>query len=375
VQVFLGLYILIFRIDFPNNKKGVKMENKGINIVKEMETFPKGEVSGELVIKNYDLVISKIDTITDYFEKFTIPEPTNRKDLNELRETSKGIEYFKSQLKEFLLLLDNEKISTIREKVNILDKILASKNGTKVGGIKYYIEDFKKKELKEILSNGFKAIVQQKDYCDDDFGSLEVEYQKAVAEGIKGKSSPVEIQNIALSIAENFSQKLGYQQMLFEKHILDLKVYCNEIEYIITDDYLVKISKEIVAGKSIIEKVKENLLKQKQDLDAVMKLKADKEAERLKAEQELVERNARNLNETAEIINQKKKADIEPLLDNSRVKNSNLAVDRSILKSILVGLDNKITQLQTEEVRIFVCEMRNKIREFIEIKGCENERI
>jgi len=86
----------------------------------------------------------------------------------------------------------------------------------------------------------------------------------------------------------------------------------------------------------------------------------------IKMEQELAERNERNLNETMEIINQKKKVEIEPLLDNSRVKNSNLAVDKMILKSILAGLESKITQFQTEEVRMFVCEMRNDLREFLE---------
>jgi hypothetical protein len=321
------------------------VENKELQII----------VSGQKQIETKDWQL-QIAQAKAFWENLKIEKFADANQRNQALDLQKNIKKIREYIKLKIDEIDDVEIANYRKSLIDCDKLLASKNGD----IDRANKTYKLEEQNKQIEDGFSMVISQPNYP----ANFDV-YRDNFEQEVKGKNIN-NYMEVAQKVACQYSDLLERDELKFNANFNELKLYCNEIEYIITDDYLKQKTKDIVSYNSKIENIKENLLKQKQDLDAVMKLKADKEAERLKAEQELAERNERNLNETMEIINQSKKVEIEPLLDNLRAKNSNLAIDKMMLKSILSGLESKITQFQTEEVRMFVCEMRNDLREFLE---------
>jgi hypothetical protein len=236
-----------------------RQELAKLDIGNEVSIFPKPNLSGKLDIINYDYILEKTNLITDYFANIPWQKPTTQDDVNNLRNISKGIKTFQKDLKEFLKNLDDEKIEIIRSKITDLIKLLAKRVGTSSEGIDYLIEEYKKEQLKIIIGNGYLNIKQQSDFCDDDFGSLEKEYEKKFLEEIKGKSSFAELQNISLIVSDNFSSKLENQQLRFDKYLMELQVFVNDIGYLAANDWLRSLAKGIVLNGIEIESQKEKI--------------------------------------------------------------------------------------------------------------------
>jgi hypothetical protein len=261
--------------------------NELISLGSKMENFPEAQTLGELVIQNYNQIISEIDDIYKKFDELIFLKPKNQDEYFALFKGQKGIEEFQKNLKIFLKKLDNEKIEKLREKTNELIKLLGKKNGTTTGQLTFLIEEYKTNERMKIIETTFTNINSYENYpADFDF------FTKKCNEALKGKSSFEEMQNVCLNVAENYNNKLTMDNMLFFQYKKELEDFCKKIKFLFDTDFLISEVKKIVQNLKKIEEVKESfklkLDEQEKNLQKRIEFERNKERLKIELDQKLI---------------------------------------------------------------------------------------
>lgn len=222
------------------------MEKENLNLVsigKKMEQFPEINTAGELVVKNYDIIIEELNFLKINFdENFKLEEPKNNLDFYKLYDIKKTIQLFQKHLKEnFLKKLDNEKIEKIREKTNDLLKILGTRAGTTPGNISFLIEKYKSKEQNNIIECAFANVKENELY------PANFDYFTAKCNDLfKGKSKFEEMQDLALVEADNYSKELELKFLKYQNFHKELLDNCKSIGFIPDDDFIDLETKKLV---------------------------------------------------------------------------------------------------------------------------------
>ena len=331
-----------------------------VTLNQKMEHFPEAQTLGELVIKNYDIVMEEIDDIYDKLDNHIFETPKTKDDYDNLFKTKKGIEEFQKNLKNFLKKLDNEKIERLRERTNELIKLLGRRNGTTNGQVSYLIEEYKTKELDNIIEVAFDNVKSYDEYKAD----FDI-FKRDCIKAIKGKSKFEEIQNISLEVAEAYSNKLTLNNMQYFVNKQVLEDYCRKIGYIVDEDIIRIESKKIVSNLANIELTKEafrqKLERQNKEIQAKIDAKKRKEEESLKQKEKVEDKQIEKKTEeiigdlSSNVIDKQGKFDITFQLSMSPTISGLITNNKDFKKEILDNLDidilKKLIEIEILEVK------------------------
>ncbi len=241
------------------------------------------EVKGELqIIGEYKETLKEIKS---YYEKLEIKKIKNQNEYKESFRIKKEIEDTQQKIKELIRSIDNEVVLDFKERLLEINKILAGLN-TKG---KKEMEAYKLNEKDLIIENGYSNIKSQPKFEAD----YEV-YKNECLLQFKGKSKFEEMQDIALKIADDYSNKLEMQQLKFEKNFNEIKLFSNEIQLVEPDFVLEKDIIDLVNFGKDIENLKDtykskrNFQIEKEKLEIERQQKAKLEAEKLEIEKDIV---------------------------------------------------------------------------------------
>lgn len=269
-----------------SNNLIINQENKLKNIGQQMGSFPEIKVSGALIIDNYNEQIQSLNNIINLLNDFNIKEIMTDEGYWSAIKVLKGLKIFQSQLKEGLKVLDDEKITKLRELTLDATKLIGIKCGKTVGGLEFLIDFYKQKAVKRIIDCGFTNIINQPDFIKtyEEFETYCLEQFKGVR-GLKFE----ELQDKALRIAANFNNEMELQQLKFEKNIIELKKFCDEIGYISDLDILKIISKKLTYNQIETEDAELQLREKKEEQEKAIqkKIEFEKHQEKLRIEKEL----------------------------------------------------------------------------------------
>lgn len=265
--------------------------NKETSLENLMTNFPKAIITTNLEVANYDVIISNLDILNTEFEKLIFEKIENDNEFFNLKKIEKGIKALQEDLKQFLGSLDNEKIEILRDKSNKLLKVLGQKAGKTQGNIGFVLDEYKKNKLENIITISFDTIKSYEEYPSD----FDLFYKDCI-DGIKGKSSFDEIQNICLKIAENHSFKNTMLNTTYLQYFLDLKTYCIEIGYIIEDQYLKSKIKNAIKGNVLLNDLKIEIEKENESQKIIIAERIEKERiEKERIEKERIEKENNNI--------------------------------------------------------------------------------
>ena len=76
--------------------------------------------------------------------------------------------------------------------------------------------------------------------------------------------------------------------------------------------------------------------------------------------------NSQNSNKTSEILNENQKVDVNMETNKTMAKNSDLDIDKLVLKNLLMSMLSIKPRMITEQYRMKLCEMINDLSEFLE---------
>jgi hypothetical protein len=196
------------------------------------------EVAGQKKIITKDWIL-KIEQAKAYFEDFEIEQLENKDSYRKAYDFSRAIKQGQECIKKVIESLKDEEILRAEKKLLELNKIMAGKNTQ----TKKAIDTYKLKEKDLIVENGFSNIIEKKDFKPD----FEIYKNECIVQ-FKGKSKFEEMQDIALKIAEDYSNRLEMYQLKFENIFNKLSEYCKEI------DFIKDISEINLDAKNIVEK-------------------------------------------------------------------------------------------------------------------------
>lgn len=270
------------------NELEIQQEDKLLSIGKQMETFPEIKVSGALIVDNYDEQIEKLNILKNLLTNLTFTEIKSDEEYWNINEILKSLGLFQTQIKDGLQVLDDDKVSKIRELTLEVSAIIGEKRGKSVNGFTYLLEFYKEKAITRIIDCGFDNIKQQKD-----FEKEKEEFKKYCLEQFKGTKGLKfdKLQDQAMHYADVFNNEMELNQLKLEKNIIELKKFCDEIEFIPDMDNLKVISKELVFNRMEIEDAEMQLREKKEQQEKALGiLNAKKlEAEKLSKSKEMVE--------------------------------------------------------------------------------------
>lgn len=272
------------------NELELKQEDKLSNLGQQMATFPEIQVSGQLIIENYDEQLEKLDLVLKGINDLPCDKIKNDDEYWNINNILKGLQTFQSQLKLGLTQLDDDRITKIRNATNEVVKILGKKCGETAEGIKFLLKEYKDKTIKRIIDCGFTNIINQTDFKTtyEEFESYCLEQFKG-AKGLKFDK----LQDDAIRISNNFNNEMELQQFKLDKNIIELKKFCDEIQYIPDMDNLKILAKELVFNRVKIEEIELQLKEKKEQQEKALqqRIEFEREQERLKIEKEQQEKN------------------------------------------------------------------------------------